>query len=108
MPSYKPTIYFASGERQEITPENGNQFTLEELQIIVGGHIEIVPLGTGLMMVLNEEGKLKGLPYNAQATVLFNSGLRLWFDPIAGDVLVCSIRRLEGGEMYPDDPEPTA
>lgn len=49
---------------------------LEELQKIVGGHIEIIGTtvysdideGDGVMMIINEEGKLKGLPKNAEAT----------------------------------------
>lgn len=71
-------------------PNNGKTFSLEELQTIVGGFIEIVALADGSVMVLNEEGKLLGLPFNAKATVLFNSPERMFYDPIMGIVLVCS------------------
>lgn len=37
--------------------------TLEALQGLVGGYIETVPVGKALMLV-NEEGKLRGLPVN--------------------------------------------
>lgn len=74
----------------ERLPHNGKVFTLVELQNIVGGFIEIVALADGSEMVLNDEGKLLGLPYNEKATLLFNAGGRVWFDPIVGTVLVCS------------------
>ena len=38
--------------------------TLEAMQEIVGGYIELVPIRTGCVMICNEEGKLEGLPYN--------------------------------------------
>lgn len=38
--------------------------TLENLQKIVGGHIETVPLTSDHVLIVNEEGKLKGLPGN--------------------------------------------
>ena len=39
---------------------------------------------TGNLMVVNEEGKLLGLPYNAAATRIHK-----YCDDIVGDVLVC-------------------
>jgi hypothetical protein len=48
--------------------EKGISNTLEELQNIVGGYIEAIPLhneiGSDLNIVCNEEGKLLGLPLN--------------------------------------------
>lgn len=39
--------------------------TLDAMQAIVGGYIEIVPIGnSGLDLCCNEEGKLEGLPLN--------------------------------------------
>lgn len=37
---------------------------LKTLQHIVGGYIEVVTLGEHLAMIINEEGKLIGLPLN--------------------------------------------
>ena len=37
---------------------------LEPLQALVGGYIEIVPISDKIVMIVNEEGKLMGLPYN--------------------------------------------
>lgn len=38
--------------------------TLEALQKVVGGYIEVIGLGGNLLMICDEEGKLKGKPYN--------------------------------------------
>lgn len=38
--------------------------TLENLQKIVGGHIETLYLGHGLILIVNEEGKLMNLEPN--------------------------------------------
>lgn len=42
--------------------------TLPTLQRIVGGYIEHVPLPDGRSMWVNEEGLMRGLPYNPQAS----------------------------------------
>lgn len=38
--------------------------TLEALQKLVGGYIEVVTLSDDICVICNEEGALKGLPYN--------------------------------------------
>ena len=38
--------------------------SLEELQQIVGGYIETVTIATDMCIICDEEGCLKGLPYN--------------------------------------------
>jgi hypothetical protein len=63
-----------SAELAEIAHE------LKAYQEIVGGYIEIVPVGPSLMMVCNEEGKLLNLPLN----FVWND------DAIAGTVFFCS------------------
>lgn len=73
----------SDGTAVELAPKNGKEFTLEEMQAFVGGYIEIVYLDDGRMMILNEEGKLNGLPINDKATALFSP-----HDEIVGDVLV--------------------
>ena len=40
--------------------------TLEALQKLVGGYIEVVSIGRGLLLVLNEEGKLRGMKENVR------------------------------------------
>lgn len=63
--------------------------TLEELQRLVGGYIESVPVRIPVsdkpVMIVNEEGKLKGLPRNRAAT----SVARLFEgDYVAGDAVL--------------------
>ena len=87
-------IYKANGEKQEVTPENGKDFKLKQLQKIVGGLIEIFKLGNGEIMVINEEGKLLGLPYNQDATTLYQNRFGA-FDFVVGDVLVCKDNEVE-------------
>lgn len=76
-------IMKAGAPRVFVEPKNGTDFSLEELQKIVGGYIEIVNLNEEYIMVVNEEGKLLGLPINSGATIMAQRGL------IVGDVLVC-------------------
>jgi len=66
------TILYPDGSQREITPENGTNFILKELQSIVGGWIELIQCRDGRLMVINENGRLEGLPYNEQATALIN------------------------------------
>lgn len=87
-------ILKADGRKIEKNPDNGKDFSLEELQMIVGGIIEIVELADGNLMVLHEEGKLIGLPKNHTATHLFQIG-RAWYDPVVGDVLVCDSKEIK-------------
>ncbi len=77
------TIFKADGQKIETQPKNGRDFKLEELKKIVGGYIEIVTLSGNRIMVVNEEGKVNGLPINIKATELCG------YDIIVGDVLVC-------------------
>lgn len=68
--------------------------TLKAFQEAVGGYIETVTLErTGLVVIVNEEGKLMGLPLNG----MLNIG-RLIGDPLAGTVLV--VRADPNGEDF--------
>ena len=40
------------------------------------------------LMIVNEEGKLNGLPFNAKASELYP-------DVIVGDVLVCDLKEVD-------------
>jgi hypothetical protein len=64
--------------------------TLEQLQDIVGGYIQAVYLGYGRYLVVNEEGKLMGLPVNLAATALV-SGV----DVIVGHAVICTKEELD-------------
>ena len=91
----RTAIYIrANGITRKVSPKKGGKFSLQELQGFVGGYIEILnlhDLGYGdKLMVLNEEGKLMGLPYNEAATILYRNSV-CWdgHDYIVGDVLLC-------------------
>jgi hypothetical protein len=43
--------------------------TLEEFQKAVGGYIETVTLGEGVVLICDEEGLLKGKAYNEPASI---------------------------------------
>ena len=60
--------------------------TLSEMQACVGGYIELVYLKDGVILVVNEEGKLNNLKPNIIATEL--AGIS--DDHIVGDVLLIS------------------
>ena len=88
----KIAVLLKAGEELEpkcVHPKNGEKFTLEELQTFVDGYIQILYINNGWLMVVNEEGKLQGLPINDTATWLYNQNLVFGFDYICGDVLIC-------------------
>lgn len=84
-------IYKQSGRVARVSPSNGTDFTLRELQGIVGGYIELVHLGNGNVMVINEEAKGKiGTTINMSATRIAREHQAIWVhDCIVGDALVC-------------------
>lgn len=83
----KPSIIDVDGSVTEVEPaEGGNTFSLKDMQRIVGGYIEMVPVGKNYMIV-NEEGKMMGLPFNTKATQIFQSTHGA-YDEIVGTVLV--------------------
>ena len=86
-------IYKTNGEVIEISPKNGAFYTLDELQEIVGGSIEIIHLTNNKIMIINDEGKLINLPHNENATTLYRLCLNT-IDFIVGDVLVCHTNRI--------------
>lgn len=88
-------LYKTSGEIVEVSPKNGKDFSLEELQEFVDGYIEIVWLDKERSMVINEEGKLKHLPYNKKATEEYNSSYKGRNDYIVGNALICKSNQLK-------------
>ena len=84
-------LYRADGTETTVNPK-GKKWTLEELQNVVGGYIEMMPGVGTLKMVLDEEGRLKGKPVNLAATEMVQiilQGKPLRYNPvICGDVLV--------------------
>ena len=77
-----------------VQPSNGTDFSLKEMQAIVGGYIELVELNDTNTIVLNEEGKLNGLPLNIEATRVFRSYYPGSNDFIVGNVLICKTEQI--------------
>ena len=84
----------ADGQQQKVEPKNSKRFELEELQGYVNGYIEAIFLDDDTAMVVNEEGKLLGLPYNQLASIKFLQE-KGYHEPIVGDVLVCKRSQIE-------------
>jgi sarcosine oxidase gamma subunit len=53
-----------------IKPANGVNWSLEELQTLVGGYIEAVRIGPSKWLIVDEEGLLKNKPFNANASTM--------------------------------------
>lgn len=68
--------------------------SLRNLQRIVGGPIETVPVGFNSVLICNEEGKLRGLQRN------FYMGTLPYGDTIVGEVAVVGV----DGEEFCDCP----
>jgi hypothetical protein len=81
----KAQLIKPDGEVVEVEPKNGTDFQLDELNGFVEGYIEIIRPHTRPddIMVINEEGKLKGLEWNAVATLIWQ------VDDIVGNALLC-------------------
>ena len=67
---------------------------LENLQKTVEGYIEVVPVkqspdGKDIILICNEEGKLRGLPHN----------FYLWDEEIVGTVIICGVDGDEFGDL---------
>lgn len=77
------------GTVTEVQPKNGTDFKLDELQRYVGGYIELLTLTNFRYMVVNEEGKVSGLPLNVKASAIYR------FDAIVGDVLICKVEEIK-------------
>lgn len=83
-----------NGETEEVSPKNGTSFELEELQKMVGGLIQILATDENLLFVMNEEGKVLGLPANHKATEIFQKEFKT-SDFLVGDVLICNDNEIE-------------
>lgn len=60
-------ILIKDGTKRPIAPMNGSDYSLGEMQYYVGGPIETLRVGKKIMVV-NEEGKIRGMKLNKVAT----------------------------------------
>lgn len=82
-----------TGTLQPIRPMNGESYTLLEMQHYVGGYIETVNMGNGKVLIVDEEGKLKGkLPNRIATGWLQVEGIH---DFVAGDAMLIDRKRIK-------------
>lgn len=97
-------LYKTDGRVSAIRPK-GSHWSLEELQTLVGGYIEIVRTVEGGFMVINEMGKVQTpmLPLNVWATRLYIHGRH---DVIVGPaVVVDTMLELDGPDEVEEEEE---
>lgn len=82
----KAVLLKTNGVIERVKPKNGSDFQLEELRGFVGGNIEIVRTKDDRCLVVNDEGLIKGLPFNALATDFYLYGDQ---SDVVGNVLMC-------------------
>ena len=80
-------LLLAAGGAREVKPADGHEFTVQELNNLVGGYIEAYRLADG-WIVCNEDGQRLELPPNAAASAIW--GLLGRRGPVVGDVLICA------------------
>jgi uncharacterized protein DUF3846 len=82
-------IYHEDGTVTEVVPENGTDFKLDELQKIVGGIVQLVPLGERVL-ACNEEGKINNIcKPNHKATLEWDRVYGKGTDYMFGNILIC-------------------
>ena len=57
----------------KIIEDSKDEPTLKAAQEFVGGYVEGIPFPNGDYLIINEEGKLMGLPLNPEATALWRA-----------------------------------
>ena len=81
----------ADGTEVSVTPR-AKHWTLPELQALVGGSIQLMPGVTTpkVQIIVNEEGRLRGLPLNVAATAVLHAAmaetLRIPVDQLPSEV----------------------
>jgi len=73
--------------------------SLKNLQKTVGGYIETVTLDNGVVLICNEEGKLRDMPYNFTVRRMVHTFLPV-SNPIFGTVIACGAE----GDEFADIP----
>ena len=70
----------------KIIEDSKDEPSLKEAQEFVGGYVEGITFPNGDYLIINEEGKLIGLPLNPEATTFSNTLLYRTFLPIRSSV----------------------
>jgi hypothetical protein len=91
------TLYKTDGTQIEVKPSNGTDFQLAELYELLGcSMIEVVRMKRGLIMIVDEEGKLSRKQANPEATKIAHGFESIFSnDFIVGTALVCREEELK-------------
>ena len=84
---YMAKLFKVDGTVENVKPENGKSFSLAELQKMVGGLIQVVPVFRTKLIVVDEEGRLKNYKHNVIASLLVMDEVK---GDIVGDMVLCS------------------
>lgn len=87
------TLYRTTGYQEDVYPGDGKAFTMEELQTLVGGNVELYRANDGRWMAADGDGMNKVKPINHVATTLYKDWRTELF---VGEVLVGSWREFGG------------
>jgi Domain of unknown function (DUF3846) len=96
-------LYRTDGTKLPITPQNKERFTLRELQIAVGGYVELIRMRDGEpgKMYANEDGIALQLPVNREASKLMHP------DHAPNDLLLGNVIVVLGGPEGDEQEEET-
>lgn len=76
-------LYRAQGAPKSIAPSDGScTFGVGEIEQIVNGYLQVVPIGHGAVMLIDVDGVEKQRKPNREAS-------RIAGFPIVGDALIC-------------------
>ena len=92
------TLLPVDGPPVYVSPRTGAMFSLQELQGYVGGFIEAIRLDADQWLIINEEGKLHGLPLNPFATFAYKTLRHAVDDYIVGPAIICTTLEAGGSE----------
>lgn len=85
------TLYEPSGRDTPCRPRNGKKFTLDELQELIGGYVEMVSIPGDVgrrVFFVDEDGRMKGLPSNVRAS-------HIAYRLLLGNALLCSPKEVD-------------
>ena len=81
------------GKVEQVHPQDGKEFSVDEIRTFVGGYFEAIKLTSQDVMYLNEDGIGLQLPINAIATeVLHQHKPERAHNPICGNVIIASLQ----------------
>lgn len=77
------------GSIQEITPQNGTDFQLKELQELVDGPIEVTHFTNDQIMIVHEEGKFVKRKNEKATRMAHDENCIFYDDYLCGNVVIC-------------------